>query len=289
MIRTALRFHAPDSVGEACRILAGAGDQGAVVGGGTMLVPKLVRGEATVTHAVHVRRLGLATVERMGAGARIGAAVSYNDLLALPAGTVPTLLTTMAGGITGGAQIRNQGTLGGSASYANPSSDVPACLVALDATLQVAGVDGGRQVRAADFFVGAFRSALRPGEVLTSIDVPDVAVRSGYWKLKLSESSWPIATAAAVATRQADGGWRYRVALGAVSATPVVIDVSGLVDGSGRLDMDGPAVEQLVRAAVDDALIEPWADELAPATYRSQVAAPVARRALTMLQKETQE
>jgi carbon-monoxide dehydrogenase medium subunit len=286
VIRTQLRYHAPDTLEEACRILAQADGGGAVLGGGTMLIPRMVRGETSVSDAVHIRRLGLGAVEAAGAGVRIGAAVTYSDVLSLQRGTVPDLLTKMAGGITGGPQIRNQGTLAGSACFANPTSDVPACLVALDAVLHVEGARGRRDVAALDFFVGPFRTSLGRDEVLTSIEVPDVTVRSGYWKLKLSESSWPIATAAAVAHQRPDRSWGYRLALGAVSGAPVLIDLDGLIDETGRLAPDRPGAGQVLRAAVNDPLVEPWADELAPAGYRRQVAPAVASRALLMLQKE---
>jgi carbon-monoxide dehydrogenase medium subunit len=285
MIRTPLRYHAPSSVGEACRILAES-TSGAVLGGGTMLVPRMGRGESTVSDAVHIRGLGLSTIEPTADGVDIGAGVTYTDVLEAPAGSVPALLSTMARGITGGAQIRNQGTLAGSACYANPSSDVPACLVALDATLHVQGTAGPRAIPAAAFFRGAFRTDLSRDEVVTRISVPHAGAPSGYSKLKLSESSWPIVTAAAVATPQADGGWRYRLAVGGACATPVLIDLSPVHDASEALALDDERTASLVRRAVADAVVEPWTDELAPGPYRRQVAGPVALRALASLQKE---
>jgi aerobic carbon-monoxide dehydrogenase medium subunit len=286
MIRTSLRYHAPNSLPEACQILAEAGGGGAVIGGGTIVVPRMTRGEQSVTDAVHIRRLNLAAIETGGLGVRVGAGVTYTDLLNAPAGDLPGLLVTMAGGITGGRQIRNQGTLGGSACYANPSSDVPACLVALDAMLHVQGIGGPREIRAADFFVDAFSTDLRLDEVLTHIHVPDRRARAGYAKLKLSESSWPIATATAVAQFGQDGSRSYRLVLGGVAAVPVEVDLESLVDRDGALALDAEDAGDLLHASVEEALLEPWADELAPAAYRRQVAAPVARRALNQLNKE---
>jgi CO/xanthine dehydrogenase FAD-binding subunit len=285
VIRTNLRYHAPTSVAEACHILAEA-TEGAVLGGGTMLVPRMVHGERNVTDAVHIRGLGLDTIQRTGDGVDIGAGVTYTQVLEAPAGSVPALLTTMARGITGGAQIRNQGTLAGSASYANPSSDVPACLVALDATLHVHGTDGHRALPAAKFFRGPFRTDLRRDEILTRLSIPDVGVRSGYSKLKLSESSWPIVTAAAVAESRGDGGWRYRLGIGGASAVPVLVDLAALGESGHGLALDDGRTASLVRAAVEEELAEPWSDELAPGHYRRQVAGPVALRALALLKKE---
>src|SRR5438034_798571 len=122
----------------------------------------------------------------------------------------------MAIGITGGGQIQNRGTVGGSACYAFPSSDVPAALVALGATLRLASAGGRREAAAADFFTGAFGADVRPGEVLAEIRIPapPAGARQGYYKFKLCESSWPIATAACVL----GGDGASTLALGGVSA-----------------------------------------------------------------------
>jgi CO/xanthine dehydrogenase FAD-binding subunit len=282
VIRTNLRYHAPSSVEEACRILA-ASDSGAVIGGGTMIVPRMTRGEDSVLDAVHVRNLGLSEIHRSDEHVSIGAGVTYTQVLEAPEGSVPSLLTTVARGITGGAQIRNQGTLVGSASYANPSSDVPAALVALDATVHVQGTARTREVAASEFFRGPFSVDLGPDELVTTLTIPHAGGHSGYAKLKLSESSWPIVTAAAVAIEDAEGSWRYRLAIGGASAVPVSIDLAFL--GPEQLHLDAQVAGR-VRQTVQDAIVEPWSDELAPGSYRHQVAGPVALKALTQLQKE---
>jgi carbon-monoxide dehydrogenase medium subunit len=282
VIRTNLRYHAPATVDEACRILAGS-EAGAVIGGGTMLVPRMTRGERSVLDAVHLRNLGLETIEQRDDTVEIGAGVTYTQILEAPAGAVPQVLTTMARGITGGAQIRNQGTLAGSAAYANPSSDVPAVLVALDAAFEVHGVHGHRTVPATEFFRGAFQTALQPDEILTRISMRRDGVRAGYAKLKLSESSWPIVTAAAVASPRPDGAWDHRLVIGGASATPVVVPAEVLANAGSDLDAEGAG---RVRQAVQDAVVEPWSDELAPGSYRRQVSGAIALRAIAQLQKE---
>lgn len=281
MIRTHLRYHAPSTLAEACRILADS-EAGAVIGGGTMLVPRMTRGERTVLDAVHVRKLDLDAIEQRDGTVALGAAVTYTQILEAPAGTVPQLLTTMARGITGGAQIRNQGTLAGSAAYANPSSDVPAVLVALDAELELHSVQGRRTVPASEFFHGAFETALRHDEILTRITVRS-DVRAGYAKLKLSESSWPIVTAAAVATMRSDGDRDVRLVIGGASAVPVVVPVEELTSGPTGV---GPELAGRIRQTVQDAIVEPWSDELAPGSYRRQVSGAIALRAVDQLQKE---
>ena len=68
--------------------------------------------------------------------------------------------------------IRNRGTMGGSLALADPAAEYPACALALDATLIVAGTEGRRQVKAADFFKGLFETALAPGELVVAAEFP---------------------------------------------------------------------------------------------------------------------
>ena len=282
MIRTALTHHAPHQVSEAAAVLAAHGPDAAVLGGGTVLLPAMGRGDRTHGHVVDLRRLGLAGVRAVGTEVEIGAMTTYTALLAsAELDGRAALLRLAAEGITGGPQLRNQGTVGGSACYANPASDVPAVLVAAGAQLRLEGPDGVRELPAAEFFRDAFVTALGRGEVLTMIRVPRRPVRLGYAKLKLSESSWPIATAAAC-VESADGQIvSATVTVGAVCRTPVTVDVTGLLDGEGRLRAGADELD----AWVDHHMNQPWDDELAPADYRRQVAGAIARRAL----KQTEE
>ncbi len=264
----AVAFHRPAGAAEAVATLAELGPDAMVLGGGTMLVPALGRRELATKAIVDPSRLGLDRVDPGGDGGLIlGARVTYTTLLRSPlvAERAP-LLRTIAGTITGGAQIRNQGTIGGSACYANPSSDVPACLVALQARLALLGPDGERVLAAAEFFRRAFETAREPTELLTRIEIPAGDAACGYYKLKLAESSWPIATA--VARRDATGA---RLVLGGVAATPIVLAAAGPPENG-----NGPGVFD---AEVEAAITDPYDDVLASGEYRRQVAGPVARRA----------
>jgi carbon-monoxide dehydrogenase medium subunit len=282
MIRTRLTYHAPLTTEQACSLLVERGEGAAVLGGGTWLVPQMTRGERTVTDVVDLRRLGLVGVVERDGEVEVGAMTTYADLLASPVlrGRAP-LLQTVAAGVTGGRQIHNLGTIGGSACFASPSSDMPACLVALDARMSIRGPSGAREVAARDFFLDAFRSAPEPGEILTAIVIPEAHGAVGYDKLKLCESSWPIATAAAVLADGAPGagagaGAGGNVTLGGVARTPLRIDLADVQDTEGA---GGISVER-IDAVVAERLDDPWDDELAPGSYRRAVAAVIARRAI---------
>jgi carbon-monoxide dehydrogenase medium subunit len=275
MIRTDLRYHRPSTPGEASALLAEHAGEAVVLGGGTMLLPMMHRAEITARHVVDLRGLGLDTVTEHAGHVEIGAMATYRHLLDSPllARRVP-LLPRMAGGITGGSGLRNLGTIGGSACFANPSSDVPAVLVALGATLRLHGPSGNRDVAAADFFHGAFATDLADGEFLASLHIPHRHGRTGYHKLTLCEGSWPIVTAVATVDPERE---RAEVTVGAALAVPVRIELSTLLRGDGGLDLGG--IDALVRHRID----EPWSDVLADGAYRRDVAGVVARRAVTDL------
>ncbi|MFF0148420.1 CO/xanthine dehydrogenase FAD-binding subunit [Amycolatopsis sulphurea] len=271
MIRTSLRYHRPATPEETSAILAGHAGDVVVLGGGTMLLPMMNRAEVNAGHIVDLRGLGLDTITEHGDQVRIGARVTYDNLFSsdVVARTVP-LLRRMASGITGGGQLRNLATAGGSACYGNPSSDVPAVLVALEATMCLHGSAGQRRVPAGEFFVDAFRTALGDGEFLMSMEVTRRAARVGYHKLKLCEGSWPIVTAAVVRD-----GERVMATVGAASPTPRRFDLTSYLD-SGK-----DTVDEFVRGHIEN----PWTDVLADGAYRKDVSGAVVRRAVAELQE----
>ncbi len=277
MIRGRTTYLAPRDRDAAVAAMASAATMSVAIGGGTMVLAELARAAAVPRCLVDLSRAGLSSIAIGPEEVTLGAMVSYAQLIAsAEASARLPLLASAARGITGGASIRGQGTIGGSACYANPGSDMPACLVALDARLVLASVAGVREVAAADFFVGAFATLREPNELLLELVLPAPAAERpawGYEKLKLSEGSWPIATAACtLATGGAGELAGAVVVLGGVAATPVVLDVTDALD----CDDASGAVATAARVAID----EPWDDVLAPGAYRRDVAGAVAWRAV---------
>jgi len=266
VIRHRFEYRVPRAIEEAIEILAAAGDDCAVLGGGTWLIPNMTFATHQPKIVLDPRHLDLATITQSDAEVHVGARVTYHAALNSPlVRTQLPLLAKMSEQITGGISIVGQGTIGGSACYANPSSDVPACLLALRARLQLRD--------AAEFYRGAFATARRADEILTGIVFPKMSATatSGYQKLKFSMGSWPIVTAAVVA--EADTAGRlFRVSLGAASATPILTEQ--------RLATD-PAVSEFEAFSRSCAHIDAeWSDELAGPGYRRNVAPSVVLKAL---------
>lgn len=273
MIAHPFAYRAPATQADVAELLAELGEQAAPMAGGTWLVPHMSRAERRPTVVIDLRRLGLSTIATEGTAIALGACTTYEQLKQDPLVRehLP-LLRTMAQGITGGRSITGQGTIGGAACYANPASDVPACLLALGARMRLVGRRGSREVDAGAFFTGPFRTARRADEFLSAIlvDRPIGKVHAGYHKLKLSGSSWPIVTAACCVVRH-DDALHVRVAIGAAAAVPAL--ATATIHVSQAIPLEDVAAEAVM------ALAEAWSDELADAEYRLAVAPEVARRA----------
>ncbi|GAA3543925.1 FAD binding domain-containing protein [Amycolatopsis ultiminotia] len=245
-----------------------------IVGGGTLTVPALVRGELTAHRVLDLGRLGIDRITADGTGIHLGAMVSYQQLITSELITTRLpLLHRMASGITGGIQIRNQGTVGGAACAARPNSDVPAVLTALRTVLSLSSRSGTRRVPAGEFFLGAGRGDLRPGEFLSglAIDVLPPQWTTGYYKLKFAESSWPVVTAACVLgpAGSPDPG---EVVLGAVADTPLRI----VLEGVERAEVEHAVADRV--AALPEH--RRWSDVRAGSGYRTRVCAEIACRAV---------
>lgn len=275
MTTSPFAFHLPGDLAGVTGALAGADDGTVLLGGSTMVVPDITHGRVQPRTVIDLSRAGLAGISADDAGVTVGAMTTYTELCGDRGALVP-LLARVAGGITGGPQIRNRGTVGGSASYANPASDMPTCLVALGAKMRLVRDSGTREVPAEDFFLGAFRTVREPDEVLSAMIIPPLGEgATGYLKFKLAESSWPIVTAAALV---APGG-RPDVVVGGATATPARL----AVDRPSATTAD-PAwrahVREVVSGALDGAVGGAWTDVLADGAYRRRIAPVIATRAI---------
>jgi carbon-monoxide dehydrogenase medium subunit len=278
MIRTPAEYHRPATPAAVAELLGEHGSAAAVIGGGTWLLPQLNRGERAESHLIDLRGLDLEPIVATAERFELAATATYEDVLAdqklcaaLPA------LARMAAGVTGGRQLRNQATLVGSACHQTPSSEAPAMFLALDAEFRIVGNDGERWVAAADFFLGAFRTALAADEFVAAAQFPATAHEAGYLKVKIAAGGWPVATA--VATRRGPSEAPSLV-LGAVQQCPLRIDLSAAMADATRVRNDA------VAAVVAEQVTDPWDDLQADAEYRRRIAGPVARRAIEQMEGE---
>jgi carbon-monoxide dehydrogenase medium subunit len=264
----------PTTVDDAVAALVQAGDDAKVLAGGQSLLPVLRLRLAEPAVLVDLGGIAdLRGVRTDGDFLVIGAMTTHAEVAALGA---KAPLLAQAAETVGDRQVRHRGTLGGSLSHADPAGDLPAVAVALDADLVLAGPNGRRTVKASDFFVDLFTTALQPDEILVEVRLPSLAGWSThYTKVNRTAQAWAtIAVAAAV--RQENGAIaEARVALTNMGPTPVrATAVEQALAGQGP-DAIGSAAEHAADGTA------PADDSSASAAYRTHLVKVLARRALT--------
>lgn len=217
MIPAPFEYLRADSADAALAALAEHGDDAKLLAGGMSLLPLMKLRLATPAVLVDVGRLGdLSYIRDAGDHIAIGALTRHRDL------ELSDLLGEQCGPLravaaeVGDNQVRHRGTLGGSVAHGDPASDLPAALLALDATFAIRGPAGERSVPAGEFFHGFLETALAPDELLTELRVPKApGAKFSYQKFQRRAQDWAIVGALAVR----NGG--NRVALVNMGGTPL--------------------------------------------------------------------
>jgi carbon-monoxide dehydrogenase medium subunit len=163
----------PASVAEALALLDRHKDDARVLAGGQSLVPMLNFRVAAPKILVDINRIaGLAGIRVTKTHVRVGALTRHAELERSP--EIAKHLPLIASAVPHIAHpaIRNRGTLGGSLALADPAAELPACALALGATIVVAGKKGERRIAAEDFFKGLYATALKTGELLVAAEFP---------------------------------------------------------------------------------------------------------------------
>jgi aerobic carbon-monoxide dehydrogenase medium subunit len=269
MIPAPFEYARAASAAEAVAALAEHGDDAKLLAGGMSLLPLMKLRLATPAVLVDVGRIDdLSYVRDGGDHIAIGALTRHRDL------ETSDLLRSDCGVLAGVAsevgdnQVRHRGTLGGSVAHGDPASDLPAVLLALDATFAVTGASGTRDIAASEFFRGFLETALAPDELLTEIRVPKTG-RNGwsYEKFNRRAQDWAIVGALATTVNGTT-----RVAL--VNMGPTPLRATGVEEA---LAAGAPAADAAERAADGT---EPTADLNASPEYREHLARVLTRRAL---------
>lgn len=186
----------PSTLPEALAILA-AGDGGAQpLAGGQSLMPMLNFRISAPDTLVDLSGLAeLRGIEQTPHGLRIGAMTRYCELQALP--NLAEILPLVAAALPHIAHdaVRNRGTIGGSIALADPAAEMPAVLLALDATITLDGPSGPREVKADDYFLGYYETACEPDELITEILLPTAQPtdRFGFYELVQRHGDYAMA------------------------------------------------------------------------------------------------
>ena len=174
--------------------------------------------------------------------------------------------------------IRNRGTIGGSLAYADPAAELPACLVALDGEVDIAGPQGKQTVKANDFFKGLFDTALGPHDVLTAVRFPaaTAGTRVGFAELARRHGDYAMVGLAAAAKQNGKDLSDVRLVFFGVGETPVRPRMAEAALTSGSID-----------AAVAALDLDPGDDIQATGAVKKHLAGVLLRRVAAQLAGES--
>ena len=274
----------PASIAEASRMLADLGDDCRVIAGGTALMLGMRQRMLTPTHLVSLARIeALRGIDfDPQRGLCIGALSRHADVAHSPLVRAHCpMLASMASRVAN-PQVRNQGTLGGNLCYADPSTDPPGCLLALDAQVVLGSVRGERVLGIEAFLVDYYVTALEPDEVVVEIRVPpQKAGSTGVYTrfLRTAAEHRPLASVALIARREGALCHEAKFAVGASTPIPTRLR-------RAETFLEGRTVSAEIAAEVADIVaadIEPVSDSRGSAAFRRDMVRVAARRTVAEL------
>jgi carbon-monoxide dehydrogenase medium subunit len=270
MKASAFSYARATSVSDALELLRAHGDRAKVLSGGQSLMPamnlRLISPELIVDIGELTELRGIAVT---GPGVRIGALTRHVDLARSPdiAAHAPLLAEAIA--YVAHPAIRNRGTLGGSLAHADPASELPACMLALNATIIIRGQAGERRVAAQDFFTGIYETTLSPEELLVAVELPVARKNAAhfFYEFARRHGDYAITGLAAQAIVERNTLADLRLAFFAVGDRPVLAKAASKLVG---VAITPAAVADACTALSEE--LDPQDDQQASASMRRHLA-----------------
>jgi carbon-monoxide dehydrogenase medium subunit len=281
MKASAFSYARATSIVNALELLVAYGDRAKVLSGGQSLMPAMNLRLISPEFIVDIGELTeLRGIDVNGDLLKIGALTRHVELQR--SAEVATRAPLLAEAISHVAHpaIRNRGTIGGSLAHADPASELPACMLALNATIIISGPNGERRVAAKDFFKGIYETDLSPQELLIAIELPTKRKNSAHFFQEFARRQGDYAITGVAAQAIVDRGMftELRMAFFAVADRPVLAKaVKSLVGVSIT-----PAVLSRASVALGDEL-EPQDDQQASASMRQHLAKLLMTRGVAAL------
>jgi carbon-monoxide dehydrogenase medium subunit len=266
-------------VDEAVGLLSSLGEEARVVAGGHSLIPMMKLRMAVPENLVDLQDIdALRGIEIGPDSVAIGALTTQHEIIDSEelAACCPILRETSL--VIADPQVRYCGTLGGNVANGDPGNDMPAVMMALDASYHLAGPQGSREVAAREFYDAAYFTKLQDGEILTKVVFPRPAAGSGFAYEKQKRKIGDYATAAAAAIVTLEGGTcsAASISLTNLADTPLhAPDAGAALVGTG---VDAEAIAKAADAA--KAITAPASDGRGPAEFRTHLAGVMVRRAI---------
>ncbi len=273
-------YHRAGSVSEAVRLLSE--NEGAkILAGGHSLIPLMKLRLSSPEALVDIGRIeSLKGITGKDGAVCIGALATHAEIASSDVVSERVPLLAEAAGKVGDPAVRNRGTIGGNVSHADPSSDLPTVLTALDASYCVTGPGGERTIAAADFATGLLETALGENEVLTCVCVPSEPSGSGSAYVKFSHPASRYAVLGAAAVLTADGGRCSSASVAIGGVEPMAARSASAEAALAGSDLSDGALDAAAAAVCGDFGDNVLEDIFASSEYRKAMGPVYVRRAL---------
>jgi carbon-monoxide dehydrogenase medium subunit len=275
----------PRSLDEAFAALSQYGDDVRILAGGQTLMALQNLRMATAEVLVDINRIpDLSSIREETDHLTIGALVRYAELETSTVVRRYAPLISDAVCYVAHPAIRNRGTIGGSLALGDPAAEMPACILALGAELELSAANGVRRIPADEFFLGLYETALRPDEVLTAVRVPKVAAAQFHAFDEVARRRGDFALAGLAISGEATANVLHaiRLAYFGVADRPILAT-------SAMAVLEGQSLKnEIIDSAREAVLAElnPPDDPASPAAYRKHLSGVLVSRMLGQLREK---
>ena len=273
-------YFAPRSLEEAISLLEKYKGDAKVIAGGQSLIILMKHRLARPKYLIDLNRIpGLEYVIEGDEGIRIGAMTRMNDIAEneIIKKFYPIIYDAAIN--IADSLVRNMGTIGGNLCHGDPANDMPAAMIALNAIYTVRGPKGERKIKAEDFYIDTFQTALEPDEILTEIFIPKPEPKHGSAYEKIKRRVGDFAIAAVGASISVDENLRIKkigIALTSLGPKVLKVDTSELIGSIANEETFEKAGELAYKTA------KPFSDIRGPAEYKKDMAKVLTIRALNL-------
>lgn len=275
-------YHDPRTIPEVLDLLAEK-DNARLLSGGQSLMPMLNMRYVLPDDVIDLNRVGgLSGIEAANGSLDIAGMTRQRDIEFSDVVASRCPIMTEAILQVGHRQTRNRGTLGGSLAHLDPSAELPAVAMALDAAIHVESKRGKRDIAMADFPAGYMTPSIELDEMVTGATFPLWEEGHGYAFIEFARRHGDFAIVSAGALMTTDGAGkvdRVSIVVSGVGPSPLrCTDAERMILGQT------PELELFREAAETARAFDAMEDIHAPSSYRQHLAAVLSRRALEKAQ-----
>ena len=276
MIPAAFDYYRPKDLDGAISLLQEHGDDARVIAGGHSLIPLMKLRMAEIPHLIDLQSIKELTGIETGAKIRIGAMTTQSDIIRdVSLSSLAPILKEASLQIAD-PQVRYMGTVGGNVANGDPGNDMPGLMQCLDASFQLRGPDGEREVKAREFYHAAYMTEREDDEVMVSVTFDAPKGGYAYEKQKRKIGDYATAAAAVILSKEGTVCQEASIAMTNLSDTPVFCSAASesLVGTAVSAEDIKKAVGAMLEA------IDPAEDNRGPVEFKKHAASVVLTRAI---------